>query len=617
MLTIIGGYRRTAVVLIAVLFAAAFDVLVGMAPRIATFAGDLAVAAYILLAGLLLSRRNFGLLTVGLAGLWTAAKAISEVKIAHTRLPLTTLDLKIAFGNPEGLFVAIGAAWWLRTALGLMAILVLLFLLWQLKKAVVFAVREPKSFLGTMMAIACIALLLGHSMSRQIRMIAGRVEAGHFYLWEPAGVSALARRVGPLTFLAFTRELDKSDNGLFFSPSRGPGVSAYEQSTAISSYVSPAPSRSPLPNIVVVHLESTFDPNQAFRLTAPVVNTLLERTPFTQSVGRLRVNVVGGGSWVTEFEVLTGIDSRLFGYAGYYAHASLSPYARGAFPAYVRARGYDTVAYYPWPGNFYNARQAFHRYGFAEFVDVEGLGIMRHADLLQSGGSEDLDPKMAAAAIASLSRKSDARPFFAFVGFGQNHGPHPCAHFASAREFRTTLRGTDDFAINCELNEYVRRLESTARAFDRLRAFLEAREARTGRPFVILGYGDHQPHTFTGTGPFATKEYTPFRTGSSVKETLYRLDASVPGRVHCCGAAVVPTTLLPSVLSAYVARNQSDLYVPINFYLLQKCGSDAIPQNSYLAFTRDDRWGAPTRTCDGTIRRALPVIQRSGVFRSP
>ncbi len=367
----------------------------------------------------------------------------------------------------------------------------------------------------------------------------------------------------------------------------------------------------------MVHLESTFDPNQAFRLNTAVRNTLFERTRLTQSVGRVRVNVVGGGSWVTEFEVLTGIDSRLFGYAGYYAHASLSPYARVAFPAYMRSKGYQTVAYYPWPGHFYNARAAFRSYGFDEFYDLEDIGIMRRTDLLRSDGSEDLDLKMAAAASASLSTKKDTEPFFAFVGFGQNHGPHPCRHFAASNEFRTTLRDTSEFAINCELNEYVRRLEGTARAFDRLRDFLQNRAAQTGRPFVILGYGDHQPHTFTGTGPFATKNYTPFRTDVSIKETSYKLESSISGSVHCCGNAVVPVTLIPSLLSAYVAQNPADLYVPINFYLFHKCGADVVPRNSYLAFRTDDRWGPPTRICDATLSQALPAIQRSGVLRYP
>ena len=105
-----------------------------------------------------------------------------------------------------------------------------------------------------------------------------------------------------------------------------------------------------LPNIIVVQAESTFDPNDTFTLVAPVSNSLFysvqgprPNDPKVHFRGPALANVIGGGSWVSEFEVLTGMDSRLFGIAGRYTHVSLSALSRHTFPRYLRDRGYEDV----------------------------------------------------------------------------------------------------------------------------------------------------------------------------------------------------------------------------------------------------------------------------------
>ena len=57
-----------------------------------------------------------------------------------------------------------------------------------------------------------------------------------------------------------------------------------------------------LPNIVIMHREFTFDPNLAFKLNTRANLPLWDGVPGTIEVGPLVVNIVGGGSWVTDFE---------------------------------------------------------------------------------------------------------------------------------------------------------------------------------------------------------------------------------------------------------------------------------------------------------------------------
>src|SRR5262245_62227336 len=62
-----------------------------------------------------------------------------------------------------------------------------------------------------------------------------------------------------------------------------------------------------------------------------------------------------GGSWVTEFEVITGVDSRIFGYHGFYTHFYIAPKVKNSFVEYLVRKGYKTAAFYPVEGSFYNA----------------------------------------------------------------------------------------------------------------------------------------------------------------------------------------------------------------------------------------------------------------------
>ena len=294
-------------------------------------------------------------------------------------------------------------------------------------------------------------------------------------------------------------------------------------------------------------------------------------------------------------KVLTGIETRLFGYAGYYPHAALAPYVKGAFPSYLRSKGYRTAAYISWPGRYFNARVAFLKYGFETVLDPADLGV---ADPFAVMGREDLDQEMAKATILSMQAESPDRPLFGFVALTENHGPHSCRHFTSQDQFDTMFRGTDDFARNCALNEYIRRLGSTARAFELLQTFLERRQAETGRPFVLLGYGDHQPYTFTGTAA-GENDYTAFRVQPNLTDTLLAADSSIHGAFQCCLKDPLPVALIPSILSVYVARETRDLYLPVNFYLHANCGSDFLAQNT---------------PCADALKRALPSLQEAGIF---
>ena len=65
-----------------------------------------------------------------------------------------------------------------------------------------------------------------------------------------------------------------------------------------------------------------------------------------------------------------------------------------------------------------------------------------------------------------------------------------------------------------------------------------------------------------------------YRRTRNEKQTFYHVYSSVAGVLPELFETAVPATLLPTLLSAYVAKTPDDIYMPINFLALARCGSD-------------------------------------------
>jgi hypothetical protein len=317
------------------------------------------------------------------------------------------------------------------------------------------------------------------------------------------------------------------------------------------------------------------------------------------------VNAVGGGTWITEFETIVGLDSRLFGYSGMYTHASLSPFVDRSIAFYLREHGYRTSAFFPHRGDFYNARNAYANYGFETIRDSEDLGrgpwIKTDSDVAES--------------VRDALGPAPAAPFFSYVLLIENHSPHDCALAVDAG-FAVRFAGTQEFVPNCALHEYLRRLDSTTAAVQSLQDYLAGIEAQTGRPFVLLVFGDHQPHTFSSTGGFQY-DYSRFRQSAGSRTTFFHFISSVPGaRLRCC-AAMPAATMLPTLLSGYVASSPDDVYLGINLWLYAHCGTDAVQREfgNFMSRLSSRATAGRTQACHAAYQRALSGYRASGVVR--
>jgi phosphoglycerol transferase MdoB-like AlkP superfamily enzyme len=554
------------------------------------FASIYSFSFLVLLFALVLPGRLLLLSAVLALGALVALDRLNQLKISALYLPITFADVKTAVADPAVLVNAAGLRAGLdrivSIALGVLALVLLTSTFYKLrgysrpKLARAGGETRTRSSSAVWNVFALIVILT----AAQICLVRyGRFVHAHvttkaanlgLELWLPSSQVTLSQELGVLEYMAFSLAANEAAD---VSPEYGLGPTVKELRLAAAEFVNrPAHHRNALlPNIVFFHAESTFDPALAFRLSAPVELPLWTKQRETRALGPLRVNVIGGGSWVTEFEVVTGVDSRIFGYQGFYTHFDIAPKVKNSFAEYLARKGYKTAAFYPIEGGFYNAERAFKYYGFREFIDGRALHLPTDWGSL-------VDRDIIKAVIAHGAFESSG-PFFYFVSTSENHGPHHCGSFVSEQQFLTTFAAKVSFEQNCELNEYLKRAASTSDAFELVLNRLRQIESRTGRPFVLLLYGDHQPWSFTkgiysvAGGTAAQRGFQDFsavRTEADGYQTIFHLLASDRTVLRSRFTKAPPAALLPSLASAFVARSYDDLYLPINFLAFARCGSD-------------------------------------------
>lgn len=243
------------------------------------------------------------------------------------------------------------------------------------------------------------------------------------------------------------------------------------------------------PDIVSVLEESTFDP-----ATLPMcVSPLCKRKMFqpdgrTRAHGPLVVHVWGGGTWTSEFALLSGLSHNTFGDAGLYAPYNLAPRIGHSLPNVLHEAGYRVIAIYPMSGNFINARNAYKFYGFDEFYDGQDYGL--------SWESSDNDLIQVFNQIYDKEKKSIGKqPLFVMMLTLRQHGPHMTPLKQLPPPFNQALfPGTfkkkefDDW-INLNLGNYLYRLSGS----DAAMTLLEKKLLDAGRPALLFHFGDHQP----------------------------------------------------------------------------------------------------------------------------
>jgi len=223
-----------------------------------------------------------GMLAVAIAG-------ASVVKFKHSALKLTVSDLPLAFAGTVPFFM-------LQYPRSMLGVLIGCVLFAFASAAVLFYVAGSPISIAFRIALFCLAFIgfVKASAARGATSLRLTLTQGRcFYS------TFMASLIDPTCWRQF--------GGLALSDIANEPLPLQEAISARSAET---------PDIIVIQHESIFDPRIFGLPVEPIVEAFL--SPTHGEFGRLNVDIFGGGSWQSEFSLLTGLSSASFGSSAYY-----------------------------------------------------------------------------------------------------------------------------------------------------------------------------------------------------------------------------------------------------------------------------------------------------------
>lgn len=242
-------------------------------------------------------------------------------------------------------------------------------------------------------------------------------------------------------------------------------------------------SRKEMPNIILIQLESFFDPDEAefFETTKdpiPTFHYLMEN----YSSGYFKVPSVGAGTANTEFEVLTGMSMRYFGPGEYpyKTYVKKEGHAIESVATALKAFGYGAHALHNNGGNFYSRADVFKNMGFDSYTSEEFMNVLQFTE--NDWAKDDILTEHILNSMNSTEQQD-----FIFTITVQGHGDYPEKKVLDNPLIEVT--GIEDEGKKNAWEYFVNMLYETDLFIADLISELEQR----GEPSVLILYGDHLP----------------------------------------------------------------------------------------------------------------------------
>lgn len=235
------------------------------------------------------------------------------------------------------------------------------------------------------------------------------------------------------------------------------------------------------PNIVMVQLESFFDPtimNGVTFSTDPIPN--FRKLQELGSSGSLIVPSIGAGTANTEFEVLTGMSTKFFG-PGEYPYKSILKKKTVETIAYdLGDIGYDTHAIHNHRGDFYGRNKVFANMGFDTFTSVEYM-----EGVTKTPKNYEQDNVLTQEILLALNSTENID--FIYTISVQGHGGYPKTKVYEAPAI--TASGLSEEGDSYALEYYLQQLYEEDLFVGNLVEAIKEFDEHT----IIVFYGDHLP----------------------------------------------------------------------------------------------------------------------------
>lgn len=242
-------------------------------------------------------------------------------------------------------------------------------------------------------------------------------------------------------------------------------------------------SKEDFPNVIVILSESFWDARKLnVKYSADMMQNF-DKAAEKGYKGEMISPVFGGGTIRSEFEVLTGLQSKTF-------LSGCSPYAQYVkkptltLASYFKSLGYDTTAIHTFKKKFFNRDKGLPLMGFDNFIALEN--IENRSDFEKKGYyvSDDFFVKLI---IEQLENNKD-NPNFIFGISMQNHQGYAKDKYENFDKDIEVL--SDIGEENKEILEsYVQGVYDADKSLGKLLNYLE----KSDRETVVLFFGDHLP----------------------------------------------------------------------------------------------------------------------------
>lgn len=258
------------------------------------------------------------------------------------------------------------------------------------------------------------------------------------------------------------------------------------------------------PNIIVIMSEALWDINQLSEAVSFNKNPMeaFDRLGEQYVCGRAASNVFGGGTDKSEFEFLTGWNSK-------YAVSGSSPYrdffthGQASIVQYLKSLGYFSYGIHPYKGTFWGRDSAYANMGFDAFYDMNTMKNQDKYDVFISDAS--LTDEIIYRYEEERAR-SDA-PVFSFNVSIANHVTRIAEGKAApvCHEIQVTYQM--DYNNISEYNRkklygYVNGVYTSGKALTALFDYFSEVE----EPTVVMVFGDHAPSFLSEFEPYVSEE---------------------------------------------------------------------------------------------------------------
>jgi len=207
-------------------------------------------------------------------------------------------------------------------------------------------------------------------------------------------------------------------------------------------------------------------------------------------VGNLHVDVFGGRTANTEYEIQTGN-------ALYYMPQNAVPFAmyvREPQPAItwnMRDMGYcGDEAFHPYHASGYSRPRAYPFLGFERFVTLEDIkSELKPEDYVRRWLSDSSDFRYVTKLYEEARKNSDA-PFYMYNVTMQNHGSYDKQFDNWEQDIEITGTRFKDLKAIADTKQFINLTQYSDEAFHELTDYFE----QVDEPTVIVMYGDHLPN---------------------------------------------------------------------------------------------------------------------------